>query len=497
MTPTETVSAQVAACHRAQTAWAARPVGERLRVVRVLRHSLVDAADDLTEAIQRELARPAHEALASDVLPFADACKFLERKAEHLLRPRKVSLRSRPIWLWGQRDTIYRRPHGVVGIIGTWNYPVFLNGVQMAQALVAGNGVVWKPSEVSTASAPVLHAHFLRAGFPPDLVQLLPAAREFGPVVADADVDHVVFTGSAATGQKLAAKLGERLVSSTLELSGCDAMFVLPDADVEMAAKAAWFGMTANNGQTCIAVRRAFVPREAYPAFVELLQKQVAAAAPMRLAMEGQVQQADRLVKDAEQHGGRVLQPAAAPPSDPRTTVPRVVVDATPAMALAREDCFAPLLAVLPVRDAEDALAQAEQCAYGLGASIFAGAPSRAAEFAGRIRSGMVTVNDVIAPTAHPATPFGGRGRSGWGVTQGPDGLLGMTVPQVVSVRGGRFRPHYEPMGSPDGPTAEMARGLLAWCHGRTMGIRWRGLCRLIGGMRQTSQLTERTVPRG
>jgi acyl-CoA reductase-like NAD-dependent aldehyde dehydrogenase len=252
-----------------------------------------------------------------------------------------------------------------------------------------------------------------------------------------------------------------------------------------------------NNGQTCIAVRRAFVPREIYPAFVQSLQKQIATAGPMRLAMEGQVQQADRLVKDAEQHGGRVLQPAAAPPADSRTTVPRVVADAMPAMALAGEDCFAPLLAVFPVRDAEDALAQAEKCAYGLGASVFTGNPAKVTEMGRRIRSGMLTVNDVIAPTAHPATPFGGRGRSGWGVTQGPDGLLGMTVPQVVSVRGGKFRPHYEPMGPPNGPTAQMARGLLAWCHGRTMRARWKGLWRMIGGMRRMGQLREDTAPPG
>lgn len=488
MTPNESVNAQVAACRRAQRIWQARPVRERLRLIRELRHSLVEAADEVAAAIQSELGRQPHEALASDVLPFADACQFLEREAERLLRPRKISLRSRPIWLWGQRDTIHRRPHGVVGIIGTWNYPVFLNGVQMAQALVAGNGVVWKPSEVSTASAPLLHSLFLRAGFPPELVQLLPAAREFGPAVAEADVDHVVFTGSAATGQKLAARLGERLVSSTLELSGCDAMFVLPDADVEMAAKAAWFGMTVNNGQTCIAVRRAFVPHEVYPTFVEALQKHVVAAGPMRLATEGQVKQADRLIGNAEQLGGRVMQATVPAASDPRTTVPRVVVDAKPEMALAREDCFAPLMAVLPVRDAEDALAQAEKCAYGLGASVFSGDKSRATDLAARVRSGMLTVNDAIAPTAHPATPFGGRGRSGWGVTQGPDGLLGMTVPQVVSVRSGKFRPHYEPMGPPDGPTARMAGGLLAWCHGRTMRTRWKGLWRMIGGMRRMKQ---------
>src|SRR5207302_10426836 len=116
---------------------------------------------------------------------------------------------------------------------------------------------------------------------------------------------------------------------------------------------------TTNNGQTCIAVRRAFVPRDVYPAFVEALQKKVAAAGPMRLAMEGQVKQADRLVKDAEQQGGRILQPAAPAPRDARTTMPRVIVDATPSMAVARDDCFAPRLAVLPVRDADEALAQA------------------------------------------------------------------------------------------------------------------------------------------
>src|SRR5262249_22046278 len=164
-------------------------------------------------------------------------------------------------------DAVHRRPWGVVGVIGTWNYPVYLNVVQVAQALVAGNAVLWKPSEHTPRTADLTHRLFLDAGFPPGLFAKLPATPEAGPLLAEAEVDYVVFTGSEAVGRRLAARLGERLVPSTMELSGCDAMFVLDDADVELAAKGAWFGVTLNRGQTCIAVRRIFVQRGRYSSF--------------------------------------------------------------------------------------------------------------------------------------------------------------------------------------------------------------------------------------
>src|SRR5205814_286741 len=137
------------------------------------------------------------------------------------------------------RDVVHRRPWGVVGVIGTWNYPLYLNAGQVAQALVAGNGVLWKPSEYVPRTADVTHRLFLDAGFPPGLFAKLPATREAGPPLAEAEVDYVVFTGSEAVGRRLAARLGERLVPSTMELSGCDAMLVLEDARARPAAKAA------------------------------------------------------------------------------------------------------------------------------------------------------------------------------------------------------------------------------------------------------------------
>jgi acyl-CoA reductase-like NAD-dependent aldehyde dehydrogenase len=480
-TSTEKVSLaeRVHRCRRAQETWRQQSIRERLRCVKTLRRSLVDECEKLCEALAQDVSKSSEESIGGDVLPLADALRFLEREAGRVLKPKHISRRLLPLWLWPERDTVHRRPRGVVGIIGTWNYPLFLNGVQMAQALTAGNGVIWKPSEVAPLSAAALHAIFLRAGYPTDLVQLLPARRELGRELAEADVDHVVFTGSSTTGQALAATLGRRLVSSSLELSGCDAMFVLDDADAALAARAAWFGATVNGGQTCIAVRRAFVQRAVYPAFVDALKTLAAHAPPLSQALPTQVEHAETLVQEAVDQGGCRLETTKAAGVDRSTCVPKVVVDARPEMALCREATFAPVMAVLPFDRLDDAVTMDRHCAYGLGASIFTPRPKVAAALAARLRTGMVAVNDVIVPTAHPATPFGGVGRSGWGVTQGAEGLLEMTVSQVVSVRGGSFRPHYD-LGAGTGVShAEMVRALLAFGHGPTLGQRLKGAWRL------------------
>ncbi len=471
-------------CRQAQEAWAALSAGERLRPVRTLRRLLVRDQEKLCQAVQADIGKPGDDALASEVLPVAAACKFLVRNAARLLRPHGVAWRQLPLWLMGQKDQVHRRPRGLVGIIGTWNYPIFLNGTQLLHALTAGNGVLWKPSEVAPQSAAALAELFREAGYPDDLLQVLPATREAGRDLAEADVDHIVFTGSSGTGRKLAETLGRRLVSSTLELSGLDAMFVLDDADTGLAARAAWFGANVNNGQTCIAVRRAFVHRAVYPAFTEALKPLAATGKPMRLALEPQVRQAERLVEEAVGEGARLLGfPARDRALAADEALPAVLLDVRPEMAVCREASFAPLLAVLPYDDLEEAVRMNDRCTYGLAASVFSANVSRAQQLAGRVRAGMVTVNDVVVPTAHPATPFGGVGESGWGVTQGEAGLLEMTVPQVVSVRGGRFRPHYD-QAVGKMPISRMAlQGMLEMSHGHGFGTRWRGFVRFVRGL--------------
>jgi acyl-CoA reductase-like NAD-dependent aldehyde dehydrogenase len=458
----EPFATELTAARAAQPAWNAVPVRERLRLVRNLRALIVERVDAMCDVVVADLARDRDEVLGTEAIPTASALKFLEKRAAKLLAPRHVSWWDQPTWLMGTRDAVHRRPWGVVGVIGTWNYPIFLNVVQIVQALVAGNAVLWKPSENAPRTAEFTRDLFRAAGFPEGALQVLPATRDGGPRLAETDVDYVVFTGSDFVGRKLATRLGERLIPSTLELSGCDAMFVLDDANVEMAARAAWFGLSLNHGQTCIAVRRVFVARSKQEAFVTALQKLVRAA-PLGLVTDGQKTQAERLIADASARGASVLGDTLMADRDTnprRALAPTFLLNAPPDAAICREACFAPVAAVLPFDTVADAVRMALVSPFALSASVFTADHSRAEAIAAQLPTGSVCVNDVLAPTAHPATPFGGRGSSGWGSTQGEEGLLSMTVPQVVTVRKGTFRPHFDDAANPDPATPQVLRDL-------------------------------------
>jgi acyl-CoA reductase-like NAD-dependent aldehyde dehydrogenase len=470
---------EAAACRAAHREWSTRSVSARLASLRELRHLLVEHADAISDAVHADIGRPVVDVVGTELLPTAAAIKYLEKEAERILAPRRIARRLRPLWLWGCRDAVHHRPWGVVGIIGTWNYPVYLNVVQIAQAVAAGNGVLWKPSENAPRTADLTHQLLLKAGLLPNLVVKLPATREGGAQLAEADIDHVVFTGSDRVGRMLAARLGERLIPSTLELSGIDAMFVLEDADVALAAQAAWFALTLNRGQTCIAVRRIFVHRTVLPAFVDALKPLAEAAGPVNLVTPGQVAQATKLIENAVAAGGSHLAGSG------EAIRPTVLLDAPASAAIFREACFAPIAGVVPFDSIDTALSLAAESPFGLSCSIFTKNAGAAETLAARIPAGSVVINDVIAPTAHPATPFGGRGASGWGVTQGEEGLLAMTVPQVVTVRSGRFRPHFEEAVTPDPATLAVLQGLLQASHGRGFARRLAGWWKLLSAMRR------------
>lgn len=429
--------------------------------------------DSLCEAVALDVRRDPGEVAGTDLLPTAAAARFLAKNAFSILKPRSA---SKPLWLLDCSETIHRRPHGIVGVIGTWNYPIYLTLGAILPALVAGNGVLWKPSENTPRTAEVLELLLNDAGVPRDLVIRLPGEREAGPLLCEAAIDHLHFTGSDTVGRKIAARLGERLIPSTLELSGCDAFVVMADADLELAARTAWYGLTLNHGQTCISTRRAFVAKPLFEEFVNKLVPLFESAKGHSLVTHGQGEQMARIVNDAKTSGARVI-------AKPGEAMPTLIVDPPADFSGCREASFAPILSVLPFETNDELLSKIHTSPFGLSSAIFSNDRRAAQAVAANLRTGSVVINDVIVPTANPGTPFGGVGASGWGCTSGAEGLLGMTVPQVVSLRRGRFRPHVDAAVLNDPSTADVMRGLLRMSHG---GLRqkWRGVKQLVRGLR-------------
>lgn len=478
--PVDQLAQAIQQCREAQFRWAQLPVRARLKPVRAFHRALLNEVDAFCDAIREDIDKPAQQTIAGELLPLADLCKFLQQHAISLLKPGRIG--QRPLWLVPQRDVVHRRPRGIVGIIGTWNYPYYLNGIQILEALTAGNGVVWKPSEVAPRAAAVLTQILRKAGYPKHLFQVMEPSREGGPALVEADINHLVFTGSASTGKVIARRLGERLISSSLELSGCDACFVMGDVDTQFVANALWFGATLNSGQTCLATRRAFIDRSVYSSLVEKLKALAARAEPMKLALDSQVEQAQRLIQDAVARGATQYPEV---PQSSNSVQPTLLLDATAQMQFCQDACFAPVLALIPVDSMTEAVALDKACPYALGASIFCADLDEGERLATSLEAGAISINDVIAPTAHPMTPFGGHRQSGWGVTQGAEGLIEMTVPQVVSRKSGTFRPHYNFAAGKNIDQEEMMRGLLEMTQSPSLLRRWRGIWRVFRGMKK------------
>ena len=242
-----------------QARWALTPIRERLRVVRELRHLIAENANALALAAGAVSGRPLAEKLVSEVLPLADACRWLERNAGRVLLPRRCGKRGRPFWLQGVSFDVQRQPLGVVLVIGPGNYPLFLPAVHSLHALIAGNAVLLKPApgtrEVALAFSNLAHG----AGLDPALITILPESVEAARRAIADGVDKVIFTGSSENGREVLSALAGTNTPSVMELSGQDAVLVLADADLELVVRALRFGTRLNAGETCIAPRRLVV----------------------------------------------------------------------------------------------------------------------------------------------------------------------------------------------------------------------------------------------
>lgn len=409
--------------------WSSRPLAERLALLRRFRRALAVAPGPILAALAQAIpGRNATETLTAEILPLADACRFLETEAEAILAPRRPGNVGKPFWLGRIDLEFHREPRGVVLLLGPANYPLLLPGVQALQALAAGNAVRLKPGRGARPVALALRNLLVSVGLAPELFEVM--GEEVEPIRAmlhspTEAPDLVILTGSTETGRALLADLASapRPIPAILELSGRDGVFVLPGAtpaDLDRAAQAIRFGRALNGGATCIAPRRLFVPRA--------------------------------LARELAERLGALGEPSA--PSG----------DAA--------------LEIHEVADLEEALALDAACPFALGASVF-GPEEAARELAGRLNAGTVVINDMIVPTADPRLPFGARGASGFGVTRGAEGLLEMTVGKALAIRRGRFVPHLAGARAADAP---IFSALLGAVHGGGRA-RWRAWFDLFRAM--------------
>jgi acyl-CoA reductase-like NAD-dependent aldehyde dehydrogenase len=419
------VQAAMARAREAQKAWAEKPIKERAKFLRRAIDVVMARQDELIDIIRRETGRSAVETLMMEILAVCDALNHHAKTAVDQLKDRDMPVGA--LYKLKKLRLTYK-PLGVVGVITPWNGPFVMGMNPTAQALVAGNAVILKPSEVTPFAGALVEEVFRAAGLPAGLVQVLWGDGEVGRFLLEARPDKVSFTGSTATGRKVGEHCGRELIPCTLELGGKDPMIVCADADLERAAGGAVFGAMFNTGQYCSSLERCYVVDSVADRFIQLVVEE---ARKLKMGSEGhydiapmiwdkQLEKVEEQVKDALASGARAL--VGGRRQGPFFE-PTVLVDVKQDMRIMREETFGPVLPILRVKDEEEALRLANDSEYGLSATVWTSDLDKAMELAKRVEAGNLVINDTAYSYGIHQAPFGGVKASGVGQVHGEFGL--------------------------------------------------------------------------
>jgi acyl-CoA reductase-like NAD-dependent aldehyde dehydrogenase len=448
--PAEKVATLVERARRAQPSWEALGFDGRAEVMYELRRWLVQNRDRVLDLLVKENGKTREDAMLSEMFYVCDALGFWAKKAGKYLADERVKTHS-PLLL-GKKVLVRYRPHGVVGVIGPWNYPLTNSFGDCIPALMAGNAVVLKPSEVTPLTNLMVGDAILECGAPADTFLVATGAGAAGAALVD-NVDMIHFTGSTATGRKVAVRAAERLIPASLELGGKDPMIVLREADLDRAANMAVQWAMANSGQICMAVERVYVEEPVYDEFVEKVVEKTRA---LRQGPPGKLGDVDigamtfppqmeivrGHVQDAIDKGAQVLVGGKAADGPGRFFEPTVLVGVDHTMKIMTEETFGPTLPVMKVRDVDEAVKLANESRYGLNSSVFSKDVAKGERVARRLSAGNACVNDAIMNYLALEAPFGGTGESGLGARHGATGIRKYSATQTILIT--RFAPKRE-----------------------------------------------------
>jgi succinate-semialdehyde dehydrogenase/glutarate-semialdehyde dehydrogenase len=474
VTPPGQVDAIVRSVAQVQPFWAQLTLADRGRYLERMAQVVIDEADRIRDLIVREQGKPRNEAVSMEVLPSIDALHWIARDGQQVLADERVPMRQ--LYLKRKRTTLIYEPLGVVGVISAFNYPWSVPLAQIAQALMAGNGVVLKPASLTPLVGERIGRAFERAGLPEGLLRVVHGPGT-GQAIVSSGVDKVFFTGSVEAGREVGEGCARTLKDSVLELGGNDAMIVLEDANVDHAVAGALWGGFANAGQSGAGIERVYVMREVFEPFISAL---VSGAKRLRLgnplgwdtevgpmSSREQFEHVCALVDEAVADGaelrcGGPVQPPAGL-SGP-FFAPAVVTGVAQRMRIMREEIFGPVVAVVAVESEDEAVSLANDTPLGLGASVWTRDRCKGELFARELQAGMVWINDHMFTHAAWQCPWGGIKDSGIGRTHSRFGLYECVDVKLRSWEPSRFRdpwwhPYDETLGRALRQTATILYG--------------------------------------
>jgi succinate-semialdehyde dehydrogenase/glutarate-semialdehyde dehydrogenase len=450
----EDVAAAIKTARQAQVAWAKTSMKERAAVLERALKLVIERQDDIIDVVVKETGKARSDAMSMEVFSVADQLCYYAKNSEKFLKPRKRKVHGL-LGLMKQLRVLYK-PLGVVGLITPWNGPFVLVMNQVAQAIMAGNAVVAKGSEVTPYSAKMAEEIFLQAGLPKGVLQVLLGDGETGAAIVEGGVDKISFTGSVATGRKVAEACGRQLIPCTMELGGNDAMIVCADADIDRAVDGAWVGSCMNTGHYCCGTERIYVVKEVYD---EFLQKVLEKGKTLRQGQQHgwdedigavfwdrQMTIIEAHVEDARAKGATIHQGGR------RNTElgglyyePTVITEVDNSMDIMVLETFGPILCIQKVDSEEEALRLANDSEFGLNGNVWTQDKEKGYQLASAIDTGSCSVNDMAVSYGIPAAPFGGKKNSGVGQVNGKKGLRGYCheMPIVIDRFGGKMQSGY------------------------------------------------------
>jgi len=433
-----------------QPYWAALQPAERGRYLRRAAQVIIDSLEPLTTLLTREQGKPRSESYVMELLPTIDSLHWIASEGPEILADERVSL---PIFLKQKRSKFTLEPLGVVGVIAPWNYPWSIPFSEVAIALMCGNGVVFKPASLTPLIGQKIQEVFERAGLPEGLVRTVHGGGRVGQALVESSARKIFFTGSVEVGRQVGVACAERMKGSVLELGGKDPMLVLSDANLPNAVSGALWGGFANAGQTCSGIERVYVMRDVADRFTEDL---VRGAEALRvgdpldseteigpMVSREQFELVSELVDDAVAAGAQLRcgGPVTSEGSPgPDLFAPAVLTGVTHDMRIMREEIFGPVLPVLTVDSADEAITLANDSEFGLGASVWTLDHARGDRIAHRLEAGMVWVNDHMYTHGACSCSWGGVKDSGLGRSHSKFGFLECVNVKLLSWEPSRTR---------------------------------------------------------